>query len=636
MKLHRWIAVVGVAGGIACAGPAVAYVINGEGEGSTGSLDSEGYKVSCGGPYFLCGYVDINDKETVPRNFEMASPFFNGLARVRIDGRFGYIDRTGKTAIEPRYSAAGHFADGKAKVLVDGKVGLIDRNGKYLLEPRYSNIYLFGQDKALVAEEPCARNDYRQCGNLGSLRDDHGLGEPNSVPLRYKIVDLANGYVGQKSYVIRIFDGDNVLVWARAPDSDRFGLLRTDETWAVAPKYRTVNQLFDGAARVCLDLDQGHRSWAAKCGFVDLDGRELTLLVFERYVQSWLLNRVIARNGKQQGLFDANGDLMGGRYFDELRRSDAGDVLIARSGDDWMGVDRDGHIVAHPNDGKVESECPNGLKSIWQSGKIKLVGPEGRQTEPMLFEHSYQKLNCGGLTSVFIRPKGAYAQDSTGFGNNRWGFVDADGRLVGGEVKFENLQGAFGNRAVVQENGQWGVIDGSGRYTVPPQYDSFRSVGDGVFAVIRDGRTSWIDIEGMPRPEPNRADDRAKVLTCGGSDGAHFISREENGVTFWGLAAQDGTVIAPPKYRALRCYVNGVAWVADDSRRKWCQIDIKGEIRNEEDCSPHFNGVTIFDAGREQMADDPYESLVLWERALLDYGRGDRKDPPKIVSGTRF
>ncbi|MBN9547846.1 MAG: WG repeat-containing protein, partial [Alphaproteobacteria bacterium] len=214
--------------------------------------------------------------------------------------------------------------------------------------------------------------------------------------------------------------------------------------------------------------------------------------------------------------------------------------------------------------------------------------------------------------------------------NGKWGFVDTSGHLLVSPPGFDNVFNFQGGHAAVEEGGKWGIIDAKGQYSSTPRFDKLRP-DDIAFAAEIEGRKSWVDAEGKPVPEPRRESDRAQVIACG-KDGGHFVSDDSTGETLWGLATTDGTIFVPPKYRALRCYANGLAWVADEQRRLWCQIDAKGVVRDTSTCNPNFNGRRIFDASFEKFAEDPYESSVLWERALLDYGRGTRQTAPKIMS----
>lgn len=45
------------------------------------------------------------------------------LFRIDVDGQYGYIDSLGREVIQPQYIMAGHFHNGLAAVKIDGKYG---------------------------------------------------------------------------------------------------------------------------------------------------------------------------------------------------------------------------------------------------------------------------------------------------------------------------------------------------------------------------------------------------------------------------------------------------------------------------------------------------------------------------------
>ena len=62
------------------------------------------------------GYINTEGAIVIPMQFEMAQPFSDGLAAVRVEGKWGYIDKTGKFVIEPQFRGAGPFSEGLAAV----------------------------------------------------------------------------------------------------------------------------------------------------------------------------------------------------------------------------------------------------------------------------------------------------------------------------------------------------------------------------------------------------------------------------------------------------------------------------------------------------------------------------------------
>lgn len=84
--------------------------------------------VKMGGKY---GYVDKDGKCVVPYRYESAGVFSEGLARVAINGKYGYIDHNGTQVIPYMFFAAGDFIDGIAEVIMSGKKGCIDKTGQW-------------------------------------------------------------------------------------------------------------------------------------------------------------------------------------------------------------------------------------------------------------------------------------------------------------------------------------------------------------------------------------------------------------------------------------------------------------------------------------------------------------------------
>ena len=62
------------------------------------------------------GYINTEGSIVIPMQFEMAQPFSDGLAAVRVDSKWGYIDKTGKFVIQPQFINVGPFSEGLAPV----------------------------------------------------------------------------------------------------------------------------------------------------------------------------------------------------------------------------------------------------------------------------------------------------------------------------------------------------------------------------------------------------------------------------------------------------------------------------------------------------------------------------------------
>ena len=71
----------------------------------------------------------------MPFIFQHASDFSEGLAAVKLNGKYGFIDKTGKEIIPLKYDFANCFSEGLALVRLNNKWFYIDKNGIEYFEP---------------------------------------------------------------------------------------------------------------------------------------------------------------------------------------------------------------------------------------------------------------------------------------------------------------------------------------------------------------------------------------------------------------------------------------------------------------------------------------------------------------------
>jgi WG containing repeat len=363
---------------------------------SAAEADLASVTVACDGKFGLCRYVDRETRqEILPARFERASAFSEGLAAVRIDGRFGYIDGRGEIVIAPRFDGAGDFVHGLAEVVVGRHAGIINRKGGIVVPPMFMRAYpLTGT--VIVALEGTIENlqGLEDNGILPGLRDNdshYSFGN-------WGLYHVAGHWIRRPGLqVFRLFASDGRgLIWAseRKSYDGPFGLLASDGRWIVKPQYARVNPLRDG--RAVVGNWQGH-SITMLTGAVDRSGR-LVVPLRPWTLSGWRNGWGTARErvtGKQ-ALLDRDGNIIGGRVFDRVEPPEQGDVATVTIGDDWMGLDRAGHIVPNPRNGRVVEE-----RTAPRRKPVPSPGP----------------LDCGHGLTVIDR-------------DGQWGIADADGRDV--------------------------------------------------------------------------------------------------------------------------------------------------------------------------------------------------------------
>ncbi|HVO99964.1 MAG TPA: WG repeat-containing protein [Bryobacteraceae bacterium] len=86
---------------------------------------SEGLAVAMRNGEKLWGYINTKGDFAISPRFESSLndyvyPFSDGLAMIKVHGKFGYIDHTGAFAIPPRFPDGTSFSDGMARVVMEG------------------------------------------------------------------------------------------------------------------------------------------------------------------------------------------------------------------------------------------------------------------------------------------------------------------------------------------------------------------------------------------------------------------------------------------------------------------------------------------------------------------------------------
>lgn len=597
---------------------------------STASSDPEEWIPRCGGPFQLCGYVERKSEEQrIPLKFEVANIFSDGLAAVRIDGRYGYIDPTGRVVITPKFDAAGPFTGDYAEVHIDGRSGAIDRTGRIVVPARFDRLVPFTGGAFIANPLPSGRDRSSEQPRLdGEVRLE---GLSNLMLPGGGIYHLSKGWLTPTDLQFSFFDEPaRGLIWAgkrNEHNDEQWGLLRADGTWQVTPRYNHVQRLSETHAVVGSMPDYSlpplERRKAVRRGAVDRNGKLVVPLEFWN-VSYWRggygyasegppqSREVLPREGRK-GIVLADGALLGGRWFDEVDIREDGKLPRGRIGNTWYSIERDGRLVPDQLDGAPLVECPGGL-TIVRRGEMVEFRPPGEGKSVAQFEDRYfTKRDCPGPFSAKR--------------NGKWFFIMEDGSVLGGQSGFNDIYGFSVQYAAVQVDGKWGIIDRTGAFTVKPKFRKLRPgardkfvVGEGKNLAWIGGRGAWIKAPAFERPSP------AKALACEG--GLRFFSAEG----FWGLQDGDGKTVIEPRYRALSCFRQGVTWTAAPGSKEWCPVGPEGQRRNAMKCRETYYPMIVTHHYPEKFSDDRHESSVLWTRAWLEYKAGTRDEPPSWIS----
>ena len=113
------------------------------------------------GPRSLSGwrqpwdFADSAGNIVIPAQYEDVSTFRNGLATVRLNGKYGLINKAGKEILPPQYNSISDYACGVMWLGTDEGYVLINQDGKRVLPDTYENVFAFtaSQDRIPVEKD---------------------------------------------------------------------------------------------------------------------------------------------------------------------------------------------------------------------------------------------------------------------------------------------------------------------------------------------------------------------------------------------------------------------------------------------------------------------------------------------------
>ncbi len=171
------------------------------------------------------GFIDTLGRLQISGHFEDADHFSENMAAVKQQNMWGFINTYGEIVIPCTFKGTWAFREGIARVLnKDDKIGFIDKKGRFLIPPVYENASDFHEGKAVAETE-------------------RGL-----IYIDRKGKKALEGYFEQAS------DFENGI--AKVKLLGKFGIIKTDGSWLLKPKYQHINVQPNGYL-VCILRDKG-------------------------------------------------------------------------------------------------------------------------------------------------------------------------------------------------------------------------------------------------------------------------------------------------------------------------------------------------------------------------------------------
>ena len=114
---------------------------------------------------WIFGYIDKEGNTNFFLQLESASQFYEGLSKVRIDGKYGFLNYSLKEEIKPIYKSALNFNENLCGVRINKKWGFINHKGVMVINPMFSYVNNFYNGRALVE----IKNRYSYINKKGEI-----------------------------------------------------------------------------------------------------------------------------------------------------------------------------------------------------------------------------------------------------------------------------------------------------------------------------------------------------------------------------------------------------------------------------------------------------------------------------------
>lgn len=275
------------------------------------------------------GAIDRTGKLIIEPEYYDFYPFYSGLALVKIGGKFRYLDKTGKIAIALDLEEASPFAEGLAVVKVGGKFGYLNPQGQFAIKPQFEAADRFSEGLAAVKIQTKAgikagfinktgqfviqpKYDWALTFSNGAawvagpgldLTFIDKLGKETSVTLPSQLKDMTGNF-SEGLARVSIQEGDGFI--------DKTGKL------AIPAKYQWASPFSEGLASVSLD---------SKCGFIDKTGKLVIPLEFD-WADSFYEGLARVKVGEKLGYIDREGNFAIAPQFLQAHNFSQGLVAI--------------------------------------------------------------------------------------------------------------------------------------------------------------------------------------------------------------------------------------------------------------------------------------------------------------------
>jgi predicted DNA-binding WGR domain protein len=300
----------------------------------------------------LKGYKDEHDKIVIKPQFDEVWSFDkNGLAGVKLNGKWGYINTSGKLVIEPQFDKTwGFFHSGLAVVKLKGKYGFINVTGKFVIEPQFDEAEMAYHELELIKVK--RNGKYGYINALGKFIFEPQFDEAQNFPDHDLAAVKLNGKWGfinrLGQFVIKpqfdeVQNFHNGL--AEVKLNDKWGYINASGQFVIKPQFDAVQDFDNGLAGVKLN---------DKWGYINASGQFVIKPQFDE-VRNFYSGLAGAKLNNKWGYINASGQFVIKPQFDYVDVFGAEDLARVEFNDKAGYINKLGEVVKITV--KLDSTC---------------------------------------------------------------------------------------------------------------------------------------------------------------------------------------------------------------------------------------------------------------------------------------
>ena len=541
---------------------------------------------------FVFGVLDDRAKSVLPIKYDRVNALNENLYEVILKDRIAVFNSRGQDLTDFVLDSVQRKGDDLLITYQNGKRGLIAKKGQFIIEPQYKDFTIDGA--TVKAQKFTMWQAFNESNQLKSTYYYDQL-TPKGKGIYSVSVGAAEALIHESDSLLTPYANVEIQThfgdWIAIKKADKYGVMHLNGKMLLNPIYDSIR--YERSVFLVKTLVNGKRGW----NMVNHQGDIITSEVYDEL--NWLGDSYFSgKRARYWGVVNDQGREAIYCKYDSVLQYSEGKLLVKFLGEDGI-LNLDGSWEILPQ--KKDIEIVDPIRYLIRSpyGSYVAFYPDTKEfsAEYFLYKHGnrylektldqkYGLLNEFGKRvikpefdeiselqsdSIYYARSGAAYSFITKSGkimvskdprfqeihdmaeefigvkiDNRWGFVDINGKLRIAN-RYENVGPYNEGLAPIRILNRWGYVNKREEIIVQPAYDTVYSFEGGICEVVKKGRYGLINAQGKITLECEY-DDISRIRT-----GGFLIVKDEK----IGLAGKDGRLLILPRFDKVMDLDNG-------------------------------------------------------------------------------